>query len=138
MNEINLFVDGSVKKASQADSRGRGAYRFLATSLNNVLLHDQSFREDNQTVPETEIKALIKGLEWFDSCPYCKHDSLLHVLCDSELVVKWISGEYKMRAENIVPLYLKAKSLIDKLERKQVVVKMEKISGKSNLAHIEA
>jgi len=136
LSQIKMYVDGSVKKASQADSRGQGAYKFVATS--GFLLHDEAFREGDQTVPETEMKALIKGLEWFDGCPYCKSGTLLTILTDSELVQKWMGGQYRVRAENIMPLYIKAKSLVDKLERKGVIITIEKIRGKENLAHLEA
>jgi len=138
MIEVTMFVDGSVRKASQADSRGHGAYKFVATNKGGQLLHDQAFREENQTVPETEIKALIKGLEWFDKCAYCKNDTMLHVFTDSELVYKWMTSEYRVKAENIMPFYYKAKGLIEMLERKGVAVKLEKIAGKANLAHLEA
>jgi ribonuclease HI len=134
--QIKLYVDGSVHKASQADSRGKGAYKFVAMS--GVLLHEQAFREDDQTVPETEMKALIKGLEWFDVCPYFKGGVLLTILTDSQLVEKWMGGGYRVRADNIMPLYIMAKSLVDKLERRGVIITIEKIRGKENLAHLEA
>jgi len=136
LSRIKMYVDGSVRKVSQADSRGAGAYKFIAMS--SVLLHDQAFREDDQTVPETEMKALIKGLEWFDGCPYCRRDVILFIFTDSQLVEKWMGGQYRVRAENIMPLYICAKSLVDKLERKGVTIVIEKIRGKENLAHLEA
>jgi len=137
VTEVKLYVDGSVKKASQADSRGRGAYKYMAVSQHGTLLHEQAFREDNQTVPETELKALIKGLAWFIESPYCQ-DALLHVFTDSELVFKWMTGAYRVRAENIIPFYLKAKGLKEKIEQKGIYVQIEKIRGKDNLAHLEA
>ena len=134
--DIEVYVDGSVKKASQSDSRGKGAYRFVVINR-MMLLAEQVKKEDNQTVPETEMKALVEGLTWMDNSGLTKDHDVI-VKCDSELVVKWMSGEYKMRAENILPLYLNAKNLIDKLERKGFVVRIEKIRGKENLAHVEA
>jgi ribonuclease HI len=135
---LRIYVDGGVHKASQAHSRGAGAYRFVVFGMLGGTLHDETFTEKDQTVPETEMKALIKALEWANSRPYNKDHYSLNVFCDSELVVKWMSGEYKMRADNIRPLYIKAKEIVAKLEMEGATIKITKIKGKENMAHVEA
>ncbi len=59
-----------------------------------------------------EYSALIYGLEYAVKKGYKK----LAVHADSELMIKQLKGEYKVKNENIKPLFLKAKTLIAKLE----------------------
>jgi len=53
-----------------------------------------------------EYKALLKALEMA-----AKHTTFeLHVLMDSELVIRQMQGDYKVKAQHLLPLYLEAKS----------------------------
>jgi ribonuclease HI len=53
-----------------------------------------------------EYTALIKALEWLAGNGYRSHR--VEVKGDSELVVKQMAGEYRIKNKNIVPLFQKA------------------------------
>ncbi len=59
-----------------------------------------------------EYTALIYGLEYAVK----HHYKQLAIKADSELMIKQLKGEYKVKNENIKPLFIKAKALIAKLE----------------------
>jgi len=69
--------------------------RFLGEATNNV----------------AEYEGLIWGLENAQS----RGDSLSVVYCDSELLVRQISGQYKVKHPNMKPLFERAKTLIAQL-----------------------
>ncbi len=46
-----------------------------------------------------------------------KHGKEVTCILDSELVVKQLLGEYKVRNPKLLPLFLKVQKLIDKFER---------------------
>ena len=54
-----------------------------------------------------EYKALIKGLELAAK----HHPSEVYVLMDSELVVRQMNGEYKVKAKHLLPLHTTAQEL---------------------------
>jgi ribonuclease HI len=59
------------------------------------------------SVPEAEFKALIFALD--EAVSISRRD--VEVWMDSELVIKWMNGEYRMRKEHIRPLFDEAKKL---------------------------
>jgi len=70
----------------------------------------------HQTNNYAEYSALIAALEWA-----LRNDHLaVQVVSDSELMVKQLRGIYKVRNENLQPLYEKAQRLIRQLEWFQV------------------
>ena len=59
------------------------------------------------TVPESEYSGLIFALD--HASEMCRDD--IEVWLDNELVVKHLTGKYKLKAENLKPLFDKVKSL---------------------------
>ncbi len=59
-----------------------------------------------------EYSALVYGLEYAVKKGFKK----LAIKADSELMIKQLKGEYKVKNANIKPLHAKAKELIAKLE----------------------
>jgi len=57
------------------------------------------------TVPEAEFRGLIFALD--QAVSISRYD--VEVRMDSELVIKWMRGEYRMRKEHIRPLFDEAK-----------------------------
>jgi ribonuclease HI len=60
-----------------------------------------------------EYMALIRGLEQV----LIKGFKTANFFSDSELMVKQLNGEYKVKHPNLVPLYYQALSLIAKMEK---------------------
>lgn len=57
------------------------------------------------TVPEAEFRALIFALD--QAVSIIRYD--IEVWMDSELVIKWMKGEYRMKKDHIRPLFDEAK-----------------------------
>jgi ribonuclease HI len=62
-----------------------------------------------------EYTALIKALEWLIANGYTS--ARVEVKSDSQLVVKQLSGEYRVKAKQIVPLFQKAAVLMKKFSK---------------------
>ncbi len=59
------------------------------------------------TVPEAEYNGLILALD--NASNHCRNS--IEVWLDSELIVKHMTGAYRLKAENLKPLFDKVKSL---------------------------
>jgi len=69
-----------------------------------------------QTNNFAEYSGLIAALEY----ALAHGHKSIRVVSDSELLVKQIKGQYKVRSESLVDIYRHARSLIDKLERFEI------------------
>jgi len=79
------------------------------------------------TSNEAEYRAVIEGIK--EAIKMGAKN--VEILTDSELIVKQIKGEYKVRAENLKKLNKKVKSLISKFEKFSI----KHIPRDKNLAH---
>ncbi len=64
-----------------------------------------------------EYKALIRGLEEAQNAGVEE----IEIFSDSELLVKQISGIYKVKNKNLIELYEKAKELLSKLKCYKII-----------------
>ena len=65
---------------------------------------------------QAEYRALIKGLQVAQR----HRPNVLHVLLDSELLVKQLNGQYRVRSPHIRDLHAQAAALIKQFERVEV------------------
>ena len=104
--QFQLFVDGAANLQEKTagigghiQRNGEELYRFaefLPDSTNN----------------EAEYSAMIRGLK----AALDLNLSEIEVFADSELVVRQINGQYKVKHENMIPLHRKAKQLLGKFQ----------------------
>ncbi len=108
--ELTIFTDGASR--NNPGEAGAGIFilrdgqplekiaRYLGTTTNNI----------------AEYQAAIIGLE------HCLKlgASVVKLHADSELMVKQLNGQYKVKNEGLRPLYLKAKELIAKIGQVEV------------------
>lgn len=104
-NPIKLFVDGAADLHTKTAGIGGVFYR------NGEELYSFSEFIGSATNNEAEYKALIKGLE--ESLKL--NISNIEIFADSELVVKQINGDYKVKNERMQKLHKTANSLLDKI-----------------------
>ncbi len=92
---------------------GPGAIGVLLRREGNIILKFSQKIGNLVTNNICEYEALIKALE------LVKQVGEKEVTCfvDSELVVKQILGEYKIKDHKLVPLFLKAQKLIDDFDK---------------------
>ncbi len=106
-NAVKLYVDGAADLHTKTAGIGGVFYR------NGDELFSFSEFIGSATNNESEYKALIKGLEESHNLNILSID----IFADSELVVKQINGNYKVKNERMQVLYSKAISLLGKLNR---------------------
>lgn len=105
-HEVNMFIDG----AADLNSKTAGIGGVITKNGREIF----SFSEylDDATNNEAEYTALIEGLKYV-----IKLNILgINVYSDSELIVKQINGEYKVKNPRMKALYQKAMNLLDELE----------------------
>jgi len=105
-HEVNMFIDG----AADLNSKTAGIGGVITKNGKEIF----SFSEylDDATNNEAEYTALIKGLKYLIKLNILS----INIYSDSELVVKQISGEYKVKNPRMRALYQKAINLLGELE----------------------
>lgn len=108
MNKAKVIVDACCV-IPEAHVKGRSGRGKAACA---VLIIDERGNEyercqylGEMTVPEAEFRGLIFALD--QAAAIARWD--IEVWMDSELVVKWMTGEYRMKKEHIRPLFDEAK-----------------------------
>jgi ribonuclease HI len=104
---IIAHVDGGAR--GNPGPSGYGAY---ITDAKGGRLAELSEYLGHQTNNFAEYSGLVAALEWA-----LEHGhKAVKVVSDSELLVKQIKGEYKVKSESLVDIYQEAKALIRKLD----------------------
>lgn len=68
-----------------------------------------------KTNNEAEYSALIDSLAWLRDNAVLHSITAIIFYSDSQLMVRQLQGKYKVKADNIKPLFIQAKSLLDSL-----------------------
>ncbi|MEA2021367.1 MAG: NAD(P)-dependent oxidoreductase [Candidatus Caldatribacteriota bacterium] len=108
MSNILMRVDGSCYPNPGSMGIGIVIYR------DNVLVKKISEYIGRGTNNIAEYRALIRGL---DEIKDVKVDNIA-VYCDSQLVIKQLNGQYKVKDKNILAHFLKIKAICKKIEGK--------------------
>ncbi|MBD3280409.1 reverse transcriptase-like protein [Candidatus Dojkabacteria bacterium] len=106
----NLFTDGGAR--GNPGPAGIGAILF---DENDKLVWFDSEYIGESTNNEAEYKAILEGLTYFKKFFGSKKITLKCYL-DSELIVKQLNGEYKVKNENLKMSYNEIQSLINDLD----------------------
>ena len=101
------YTDGGAR-----GNPGPAGYGVHITDQRGHKLEQLSHYLGEQTNNFAEYSGLIAALEWALSHGHKN----VQIVSDSELMVKQLKGEYKVRNENLQPLYDKAKRLISQLD----------------------
>jgi len=104
--ELKIFCDG----ASRGNPGLAGAG--VAIFCDGIELDQISKFLGKKTNNEAEYLALTLALKWIENHKY--FDKKITIYADSQLVVKQLNGEYKVKAPKIVPLFREAKLLVNK------------------------
>ncbi len=103
---VELFVDGAADLHSGTAGIGGVFYR------NGEELYSFSEFIGSKTNNEAEYEALIRGIKEAHNLKLLS----LNIFADSQLVVRQVTGEYKVKHERMKPLHKQALELLDKLE----------------------
>jgi len=108
MNKAKIIVDACchIPKAHIKGRSGRGKAACAVLIIDEKgNEHEFSQYLGEMTAPEAEFRGLIFALD--QAAAVVRWD--IEVWMDSELVIKWMTGEYRMKKEHIRPLFDKAK-----------------------------
>ncbi|MHA2108867.1 MAG: ribonuclease HI family protein, partial [Candidatus Hodarchaeales archaeon] len=98
-SNFSIFTDGAAR-----GNPGPAAAAFLFVK-NDRIVHQQNYFLGNQTNNQAEYQAIIKALEIAKE--YTNESIIL--ASDSELVIKQLNGEYKVKNPHLRILYRKVK-----------------------------
>ena len=109
--EIKVFTDG----ASRGNPGKSGIGIVIKDASDKILSTHKEFigEESNNSA---EYKALIKSVDILKSLE--QNFSLIQFLSDSELIVKQITGKYKIKNKNLIKLSLDFWNSINELNKK--------------------
>ena len=114
-NQIQVYFDG----LCQPDNPGGIAcYAFIVKNGENTIYPEYGFVARDSTNNVAEYTSLIKALDWLLAKHY-ENESIL-IKGDSLLVINQIERNFQVKAPTIIPLYLKAMSLISKFNHIEV------------------
>lgn len=104
--QATLFTDGGAR--GNPGPAGMGALLF---SDDKLIDFDGAYHE-HQTNNQAEYKALLIGLNM------ARKNKVRNLACflDSELIVKQLNGEYKVRNESMISLYQEVQKLKENFE----------------------
>ncbi|MCB1217966.1 2-C-methyl-D-erythritol 2,4-cyclodiphosphate synthase [bacterium] len=102
---LYVYSDGASR-----GNPGKAATGFVVMDGAGLLVHEGGSRLEDCTNNQAEYRALIEALEWVER--ELGHDFHLECRLDSELVVKQLKGEYKVKKEELKPLSMKALNLL--------------------------
>lgn len=97
----HIFVDG----ASRGNPGKAGAG--IVITKNNKLIEHHGYFLDEKTNNQAEYLALLLGLFLITEQFHIKNN--ITIFSDSELLVRQISGVYRVKNELLIPLYKRAK-----------------------------
>ncbi|MHC4544570.1 MAG: phosphoribosylglycinamide formyltransferase [Planctomycetota bacterium] len=110
-NEVIAYTDGASR-----GNPGPAAAGFILTDPNGTQLQAKAFFIGRSTNNVAEYTGIVKALE----AAIKINAKRLNVFSDSELLVRQINGEYKVKSEQIRPLFQQAVEMLGRFENWKV------------------
>ncbi|MSR31504.1 MAG: ribonuclease HI family protein [Gemmataceae bacterium] len=107
MAQLEIHTDGASR-----GNPGDASFAFLVRKNGSILKEDYGCL-GTLTNNQAEYTALVRALDFILKV-YPKENVLIH--SDSELMVKQVNGEYRVKSGDLKPLFEEAKELIGKIE----------------------
>ncbi|MCL4371829.1 ribonuclease HI family protein [Candidatus Marsarchaeota archaeon] len=95
-HDIVIYTDGAAR-----GNPGISASGFIVTSGEGKVLAKRSFYNGIKTNNYAEYTAVIKALEWCRNHIPQHEDKRIMLVSDSELVIRQLNGEYKIKSEEM-------------------------------------
>jgi ribonuclease HI len=118
MSDVPRIIVDATCKIPDAHVKGR---RSVGKAACGVLIIDRNGEEyesssylGEKTVPQAEFEGLIFALD--KASEILRRNQHVEVWMDSELVVKWMNKDYRLKKEHIKPLFDKANDLAQRFE----------------------
>jgi len=109
--QINIYTDGGAR-----GNPGISGYGLVIFDESNNIIYKESKFLGIKTNNEAEYAGLLGALEWTKTNHQNLEISQINFHSDSQLLVRQIQGVYKVKAPNLIPLFKKAKEIIQLIE----------------------
>lgn len=110
--KIEIYCDGS---ATQADLPGGWAFRVVADE--SSVIYEKSGHMLKATNNDAELEAALQGLLFiknaYEKAKRDFEEDDLHLVCDSQIVLGWASGQFRVRQEGKAEKVRHLKHLVD-------------------------
>jgi len=90
---------------------GPSSYGFVVKSKTGMILHQEGEKIGVTTNNVAEYTAVVKALEYIIKRYALKAPHKIEIVADSRLVVEQLSGRFKIKSPNLLPLFDKIKAL---------------------------
>jgi|CXWK01.1.fsa_nt_gi ribonuclease HI len=90
---------------------GPSSYGYIIKNRGGAIVHQEGERIGITTNNVAEYTAVVKALEYISKRFSRKAPHKVEVVADSKLVVEQLSGRYKIKSPNLIPLFDKIKIL---------------------------
>lgn len=111
MEEIIIHCDGGAR-----GNPGPGASAFVVEKKGKIIFKTAKLIGE-VTNNVAEYKAVLFALEWLKGNPEKITEENINFVLDSELVAKQLSGEFKIKNENLRNLYFSVKKIEESLDK---------------------
>lgn len=124
---MEFFSDGGAR-----GNPGPAAAAFVAMGDDGKILHQESKFLGEVTNNIAEYQGVVLALDWLLSNKVTTQP--VNFYMDSELVVKQLNGDYKVKDQNLKNLFLVVKGLLEKIKTK--IIFRHIIRSKNKLADL--
>jgi len=104
LNKLKIFGDGGSR-----GNPGQAAYGFVIYEDSEKVVYKQGTRIGINTNNVAEYSAVINSLDWIEK--NCKDVNEISFFLDSQLVVSQLTGKFRVKHPNMLPLFAKVKQL---------------------------
>jgi ribonuclease HI len=109
--KLQLYTDGGSR-----GNPGNSAYAFIICDSTGKEIGSGSNLLGTMTNNEAEYHGLLSGLKDVKK----RGATEVEVFMDSELAIKQLKGQYRVKAENLVPLYSEAVKMLESFDSAKV------------------
>ncbi|MFM7099392.1 MAG: ribonuclease HI family protein [Gemmataceae bacterium] len=121
MAQLLIHTDGASR-----GNPGQAAFSFLVRKAGSIIKEDAG-KLGIMTNNQAEYTALVNALE-FALNTHPDDEVVIH--SDSELMVRQVNGEYKVKSEELKPLFQQARDLISKMRGSVRIVHVRREQNK--------
>lgn len=107
---INVYTDGGSR-----GNPGHSGYGLVVYDDDQKILFQESKYIGIKTNNEAEYSGLIGALTWINNNQDSLKISKINFNSDSQLMIRQLLGLYKVKAPNLIPIFHKAKDLINSI-----------------------
>lgn len=108
--DLVINTDGASK-----GNPGPSSYGYIIKNRGGAIVHQEGEQIGVTTNNVAEYTAVLKALEYIFKRFFLKVPHKIEVVADSRLVVEQLSGRFKIKSPNLIPLVQKIKVLEEEL-----------------------